>query len=135
MAFRRDNGALFSEGEFVALPTNGRRAEHVAAFGRNFERTAVIAIVPRWLNRAGAQNFSVRDPKFWGNTEISIPSGFSGKWLNILTGETLTVTGNKRKQLLRASQVFQCFPGGPAFFHPRKPSKEKTAICTQGVNQ
>jgi (1->4)-alpha-D-glucan 1-alpha-D-glucosylmutase len=132
LALRRDNGALFSEGEFVALPTNGRRAEHVAAFGRNFERTAVIAIVPRWLNRAGAQNFSVGDPKFWGDTEISIPSGFSGKWLNILTGETLTVTGNKRKQLLRASQVFQCFPVALLSSIQESPRKKKPGSARKG---
>jgi len=110
LAFRRENAALFYDGDFIALPINARRAENAAAFARRHGGAWMIAVVPRWLNRAGTQSFSAGDAKFWANTEISIPAGSPGQWHNILTGETLIATNNKRKRVLHAAEIFRSFP-------------------------
>ena len=121
LAFRRDNAALFYDGDFIALPINARRAENAAAFARRHGGAWMIAVVPRWLNRAGTQNFSAGDAKFWANTEISIPAGSPGQWHNILTGETLIATNDKRKRVLRAAEIFRSFPVALLSSYPRIP--------------
>jgi len=110
LAFRRENAALFYDGDFIALPIDARRAENAAAFARHHGGAWMIAIVPRWLKRAGTQSSSASDAKFWANTQISIPAGSPGKWQNVLTGETLIATNNKRKRVLRAAEIFRTFP-------------------------
>jgi len=110
LAFRRDNAALFCQGDFTAVPSSGRRAENVTAFARHHDGSWTIAIVPRWLNRSTTQGASASEPKFWANTEVSIPAAAPTNWHNILTGERLTTVSRRRKQSLLVSEVFRNFP-------------------------
>jgi (1->4)-alpha-D-glucan 1-alpha-D-glucosylmutase len=110
LAFRRDNAALFCQSDFTALPSSGRRAENVAAFARHYNGSWTMAIVPRWLNRPTAHTACASEPKFWANTEISIPAAGPTNWQSVLTAEQFTTVNRKRKQSLLVSEVFRNFP-------------------------
>jgi (1->4)-alpha-D-glucan 1-alpha-D-glucosylmutase len=110
LAFRRANPALFSQGDFTAVPSGGRRAENLAAFARHHNGSWIIAIVPRWLNRPTARSASANDPKFWANTKVSISAAAPTNWHNVLTGEQLTTVNRKGKQSLPVSEILRSFP-------------------------
>jgi len=111
--FRKTAHRLFAEGDFTPLPASGKRKENVAAFVRRFRNERAIAIVPRFLARAGypfkMEGGSPETKRFWGNTRI--PLDFTGvkAWKNVLTGETVAVTRSNRRSELHLAQVFaQC---------------------------
>jgi (1->4)-alpha-D-glucan 1-alpha-D-glucosylmutase len=107
--FRREHRELFSEGNFVPLETTGRRRENVAAFARKFEDQWTIAVAPRWLARAQYKPESPSGTRFWGGTQIRLPASAPASLQNILTGETLSIAGN-RSRSLSVADLLQRFP-------------------------
>jgi (1->4)-alpha-D-glucan 1-alpha-D-glucosylmutase len=110
LQFRRDNEALFDQGDFTTVSTSGRHAENAAAFARHHEASWMIALVPRWLNRSTIQGATASEPKFWANTELSIPAAAPANWQNILTGERFATVSRNRKQSLLVSEILRNFP-------------------------
>jgi (1->4)-alpha-D-glucan 1-alpha-D-glucosylmutase len=111
--FRKTAHRLFAEGDFTPLPASGKRKENVAAFVRRFRNERAIAIVPRFLARAGypfkMEGGSPETKRFWGNTRIPLDSTGVKAWKNVLTGETVAVTRSNRRSELHLAQVFaQC---------------------------
>ena len=88
---RRTRRDLFGrDSDFVPLSFDGRKAENAMGYLR---AGLVATIVPRWfLKIAGS----------WGNTMVNLPSG---KWNNLLTGETLNGGRASLDRILRRFPV------------------------------
>lgn len=111
LALRRQNEALFRQGEYLPLKVEGERAEHLCAYARHLDGDTVIVIAPRWfaaLSENG-QGWPLR-PHAWKNTWIELPVPLAGAaWRNLFTGESFAIKG---KTVLALDGGFQHFPYG-----------------------
>jgi (1->4)-alpha-D-glucan 1-alpha-D-glucosylmutase len=77
---RRDDPALWADGEYVPLRATGAHAEHVVAFARRHEGREAIAVVPRLTTRLG-------DGWPLGDTWADAALPLTGEWRNVLTDD------------------------------------------------
>jgi (1->4)-alpha-D-glucan 1-alpha-D-glucosylmutase len=90
LALRRARAALFASGAYRPLETRGALAERVCAFARADDGHAVLTVVPRLL--AGvAGEASSPGAELWRDTTLDVPSNLGRHFVNVLTGEPVTV--------------------------------------------
>jgi (1->4)-alpha-D-glucan 1-alpha-D-glucosylmutase len=112
---RKQNPALFSEGDFTELSITGPRQKNAAAFARHHKKDWAIAIVPRYLAAANYPEPSTDRPeaqleKFWSTTKLHLPRTAPRTWTNLLTGEQLTGKTNRGSQSILLADLFRHFP-------------------------
>ncbi|MGG7665530.1 malto-oligosyltrehalose synthase [Dyadobacter sp. BHUBP1] len=82
---RKQNPALFSEGEYVPLQTKGRFKDHLLAFARMHKKNVIIVAVPLHLATiCGTEELSSFD---WKDTTIELPPALAWEWEHLLTGD------------------------------------------------
>ena len=103
--------ALFADGTYEPLKTTGIRADHLCAFGRSCEGSALIVVVPRWFCRlsGGEPTMPVGDA-LWGDTRIELPSDFEGAYRCILSGQSVLPGQDGGAACLEAAEVIADFP-------------------------
>ncbi|MFL6301500.1 MAG: malto-oligosyltrehalose synthase [Terriglobales bacterium] len=106
---RRTHAELFRSGDYLPVYGRGKGREHVAGFARYNPRTleAAISLAPRF-----AFTLMRGEPKMplgdvWGDTEIALPPGIEGEFVNLLTGEVVRTTSSRS---LLCREVFASFP-------------------------
>jgi (1->4)-alpha-D-glucan 1-alpha-D-glucosylmutase len=109
--YRRDNSALFSEGDYMPLSVAGSKKAHLCAFAWHKGGKRLVVAVPRLV--AGLTGNTGRSPtgiEIWGNTSIMLPRKLWGNsYRNIFTDEALN-TKEKSKRALQLGEVFGIFP-------------------------
>jgi (1->4)-alpha-D-glucan 1-alpha-D-glucosylmutase len=108
--FRRDNGGLFTSGQYVPLQVTGRHAERIVAFGHFGPDAAAITVAPRLL--AGlAEAGEPPVGGIWDDTAIHLPPEMAASgWQNVLTDESVGTVGEAGAPVLRMSEVLARFP-------------------------
>ncbi len=114
--YLRENAALFQEGEFLPLETQGEYRKHVVCFMRRRNGDQVLVVVPRWLSQIAfsAKGQGQRD---WHDTEVMLPPNSSVRWRSLLSGhEVMAQQGDHSfaGQALKVADLFESFP--MAFF-------------------
>ena len=109
LAARRENPALFLQGDYRPLAISGRYDDRIVAFARTHGRDWAIAVMPRCVASLNAPVIGLDRSEFWRNTALHLANGASAKWRNILAG------GNSRSMVttesrLSLSDVFREFP-------------------------
>jgi (1->4)-alpha-D-glucan 1-alpha-D-glucosylmutase len=89
LCLRGEMPELFQEGEYLPLPVQGVKADHVVAFARKFESGGAIVIAPRLIGSLlNERDLPPIGPEIWGDTYVVVPSGSrSTPYRNALTGE------------------------------------------------
>jgi (1->4)-alpha-D-glucan 1-alpha-D-glucosylmutase len=106
--FRRSHIQLFRDGDYFPLEIRGQRQGHVCALGRGKAGSWALAVVPRLLTKlVGAGDLPLGEP-VWGDDWLVLPDGAGREWHNVLTGETINVSGAARG--LPLSRVLSLFP-------------------------
>jgi len=112
LRLRRTMPALFHEGAYQPLPSEGLRADQVVACGRALGDDRVMAIVPRLV--AGLERASDGlgpSATSWSDTRVRLPEGWTGRcWHHALTGETLTPVRGERGEWLLVSHALNPCP-------------------------
>jgi (1->4)-alpha-D-glucan 1-alpha-D-glucosylmutase len=101
LRFRREASALFSRGDYTPAATGGKLKDNVFAFRRSFEEEEIAVAVTRLLTRC-VEPGELPLGEVWGDTALDTGSG---RWENVLTGESLDSDGR-----VRAADVFRSFP-------------------------
>ena len=96
---RRERRELFLRGDYEGVAAG----ENVFAFTRGFESQRMLCLVPRfsYLRTRGGRRWAIGD--VWGDDRARIP--YSGRYLDVLTGVSRTVTGD-----VRLAEIFEAFP-------------------------
>jgi len=90
---RRDNPAIFADGEYIPLAIEGAYSRHVLAFMRRNGTDCCIAVVPLYVAQlATAQQKTDVLTIDWQDTRITLPDNAPTNWTNPFTGETVTDT-------------------------------------------
>ena len=105
--FRRAQSQLFKEGDYVPLYAAGKRKEHVCAFARRKEGAWALIAVPRLLTKLVPDGKPPLGQRVWGTDRLVLPGGAPMQWLNVFTGETLTVSSVAGRNVLPLKSVFQ----------------------------
>ena len=67
LSLRSTHARLFAEGQYLELPSEGPRADHVCAFARRCEDNEALVVAPRWFARLGADGGKLTDSgAVWG---------------------------------------------------------------------
>ncbi|MGM0632653.1 MAG: malto-oligosyltrehalose synthase [Pseudomonadota bacterium] len=103
---------LFRDGDYLALDTDGTRAEHLVAFARRSGGAEVIVVAVRWFARlpvAGRDTPPGTD--CWADTSVELPPGApAATWRNVLTNEPITPFLRGSECRLAAADLLRDFP-------------------------
>lgn len=109
LSFRRQNRALFEEGEYLPLGARGRRKENVCAFARRGSDSWAIPVVPRLLTALLSPGEPPTGRRVWGNSVLNLPEEAPREWRDVFTGRTLAAP-RRGKKVLALADVFAVFP-------------------------
>jgi (1->4)-alpha-D-glucan 1-alpha-D-glucosylmutase len=114
LQFRRTNEALFRDGSYVALRASGEYATHVIAYARKLGDQLAIVVVPRLTARLlGAREMLPLGVEVWAETRVEIPARVCGtvdRLRNVLTGESVSFSGEGDERHLRLADLLTSFP-------------------------
>lgn len=106
LACRREDPALFLDGEYAPLAATGARRGHVVAFARRVDGREAMVAVP--LLTAGlSRGADVPLGEVWGDTQLVLGEGAAdARYRDVFTEEILVA----RDAHLRLADVFAAFP-------------------------
>jgi (1->4)-alpha-D-glucan 1-alpha-D-glucosylmutase len=117
--FRRENAALFQEGEFLPLDIQGECRQNVVCFIRRREGNQVLVAAPRWLSQVAESSAGGHGQRNWHDTEVVLPPGSSARWRSVVSNRDVMARRNTESQSsagsLKVADLFEHFP--VAFFH------------------
>jgi len=111
LRFRRDHAALFRQGSYTGLASEGSRARHVVGFARAIENQSMVALTGRFfLKLCNSHGKPIGD--VWGNTTVALPRKTShASFQDIFTGQTITTQrSDDGRLLLPLNKVFSRCP-------------------------
>jgi (1->4)-alpha-D-glucan 1-alpha-D-glucosylmutase len=106
LAYRTGNSALFTEGDYLALESIGKRSQNVFSFARYTSDQWCIAAVPRFATQLSVTTRPPIGIRAWLDSALILPEGAPHRWKNVLTGETLSARDGR----LSMSRVLEHFP-------------------------
>ncbi|MGE0542223.1 MAG: malto-oligosyltrehalose synthase [Dehalococcoidia bacterium] len=111
LCFRREHAALFRNGDYLPLSTNGDHAEHVVAFARRLDAEAALVIVPRHLVRIAPKRGHPLGADTWGSSLIVLPESRPGtRYRHILSGAIIESVSHDAGAALPLADAFRDFP-------------------------
>jgi (1->4)-alpha-D-glucan 1-alpha-D-glucosylmutase len=114
LRLRQRYPALFLEGAYLPLTVEGRRASHVVAFARMYQRQAAIVVAPRLMH--GLVGFTGDLPvgeTVWGDTLIRLPEPLqAGRFRGLLTLNEVQSQTLNGVTVLPVAALLQDFPVG-----------------------
>jgi (1->4)-alpha-D-glucan 1-alpha-D-glucosylmutase len=112
LCFRKEWAEVFLRGEYLPLAAQGAKADHVVAFGRRFEGTNVIVIVPRLIGGlVGEGGHPSTGANVWSETYIVLPyGGDSLKCRNAFTGEVIESSESGSGAKIAVGEALKHFP-------------------------
>ncbi len=87
--FRRDNPAVFEQGEYIPLRIAGGRERHAISFARRIGDRSAIVIVTRFFNRLAAISHPPIGSGIWADTAVLINDELAGCYRDVFTGMTV----------------------------------------------
>ncbi|HET7596529.1 MAG TPA: malto-oligosyltrehalose synthase, partial [Burkholderiales bacterium] len=104
LSLRRSLRSLFTDGEYVAMESQGEHEQRVCAFARVRGEEAALVVVPRLVAPLIDEWGAPVGDAAWGSTLITCPQRLSGPYTNVYTGETFEI--GERLPVSRALSVF-----------------------------
>ena len=114
IGFRRENAALFEEGEFLPLETLGECRQNVVCFVRRRNGDQILVTVPRWLSQVASAEKS-RGQRNWHDTGVVLPPDSPIRWRSVITGHEVVARqtespGSSAERTVAVANLFEHFP-------------------------
>jgi (1->4)-alpha-D-glucan 1-alpha-D-glucosylmutase len=110
LSFRRDHHGLFATGDYLPLKATGEMADRVCAFARRKDPSWVLSIVPRLLGREAYRGRAPLGDEIWRGTALTLPDSAPGRWIDVVSGNTLETALAASTKTLELGSVFKDFP-------------------------
>jgi len=104
-AYYRD---VFLDGQYLPIKVTGQRQEHVVAFIRHQDGKWLLVVIPRLLTKLVNAGTIPVGREVWGDDLLVLPEKMPEHWLNIFTGEKLSVSGVRN--ILPLYSILSTFP-------------------------
>lgn len=85
---------LFLSGTYSPVEASGRFHENLIAFSRKYGNTSLLVAVPRLTVELSRDRYPV-GKEVWDGTSLNIPEELRRPMVNVLTGETLDLSGSE----------------------------------------
>ncbi len=114
LALRRDDEALFRDGEYLPLDVSGEHAAQLIAFARRAGGRVAVVLVPRlYASLASGGNALPLGRQAWGDTRVDLrPAAAAGRWRQALTDEHVEVPGGPDAPFVYVGDALRSFPVG-----------------------
>ena len=102
---RRDNAQLFQHGDYLPLQVTRDKQEYVCAFARRYEEKWALVAVPKFFTQLSEVDVPPIGKQVWKDDRILLYEGAPQNWLNIFTGEAVSVGKD-----IALAELFHKFP-------------------------
>ncbi|HAX78272.1 MAG TPA: malto-oligosyltrehalose synthase [Cyanobacteria bacterium UBA11372] len=102
---RKENLAVFEQGDYQPLDVVGKYRDCVVAFARSFGDKMAIAVAPRFFTTFVKPGELPLGEQVWADTKLLMPQGVESTWRDAITNQT--VSGGDRVAI---AQILQHFP-------------------------
>jgi len=102
---RKDNLAVFQQGNYQPLEVRGKFKDNIVAFARTTEEKTAIAIAPRFFTSLIKPGELPLGEQVWHDTHIKLSPEMPLTWKNLLTSQTIQGDG-----ILQIGEVLKHFP-------------------------
>jgi (1->4)-alpha-D-glucan 1-alpha-D-glucosylmutase len=102
---RKENQALFKDGDYVPLKAEGLFRDHVISFARKREQKWAVTVAPRFFFALSGEGRHPLAEAAWKDTEVLFPQEAPQSWKNALTGEKITGRGG-----ISVAEILRIFP-------------------------
>lgn len=102
---RKQNLAVFQQGDYQALDVVGKYRDCVVAFARSFGDKMAIAVAPRFFTTLVKPGELPLGEQVWADTKLLMPQGVESTWRDAITNQI--VSGGDRVAI---AQILQHFP-------------------------
>ncbi len=106
---RRQYRPLFLDGSFTPQGIAGKRAKNLLAYARHRKNQWALTVVPRFLAHADAPTSWDQMADFWRDTKIMLPAKSPGNWQNVLSGQSMQATRERKGWSVSAVETFKDF--------------------------
>jgi (1->4)-alpha-D-glucan 1-alpha-D-glucosylmutase len=107
---RREQSALFREGDYLPVMSRGSRRRHIVACARRRGKNWVLAVVPRLVSQLTATSQPPLGPGVWGKEKLPLPPGAPEVWQEVFTGEAIRGSGAGTEPALPLAEIFRYLP-------------------------
>ena len=113
LALRREWRALFQQGSYVPLVTEGEYAAHLCAFARVHDKSTLLVCAPRLFARLlGGRREEPLGEAVWGDTRIEVPPPRHGShYIDVFGGAAIPTEAQGDRHWIRAAELFSLLPG------------------------
>ncbi|HEX8201551.1 MAG TPA: malto-oligosyltrehalose synthase, partial [Isosphaeraceae bacterium] len=114
LSHRKAEPALYEQGNYRPLETEGDRKANVVAFARHREGRTALVVAPRLV--AGLMGPEALTPPFgaevWGETSLTLPDGppFPRRWRDLLTDATVEARDEGERRALPLAELLRTLP-------------------------
>ncbi|GLU52105.1 malto-oligosyltrehalose synthase [Dyadobacter frigoris] len=102
---RKENPALFAEGDYINLDVEGAYKNNVLAFARIYKQTVLITIVPLHTAIMCEEQKQELFDLDWKDTNVLVPAGLNAEWGNLFTAKQ-----SVHQDFVPVSDIFKSFP-------------------------
>jgi (1->4)-alpha-D-glucan 1-alpha-D-glucosylmutase len=96
LALRRQEPALFGDGDYMPLEASGARANHVVAYARRHGDHMLVAVAGRlYASLLDAPHDLPLGEAVWQDTAVAVDAPDGARFMNLLTGEDVVVEGGR----------------------------------------
>ncbi|MBE9464254.1 malto-oligosyltrehalose synthase [Dyadobacter subterraneus] len=117
---RKENPALFAEGDYVNLEVEGTYKNNVLAFARVYKQTVLITAVPLHTAIMCEEQKKELFDLHWKDTTITLPSGMNAEWESLFAEKQ-----SEYQDSVPVSDLFKSFPA--AVLKGQKVKNERAA--------
>jgi (1->4)-alpha-D-glucan 1-alpha-D-glucosylmutase len=110
LQFRREHEALFREGAFLPLPSEGTHSRNVSAFLRRRGKEWALIAIPKWLSTQGTVAQGALKGIDWQDTRIVLPPDAPARWSNVLAPQGAPSLAEEGEKSVLADSLFREFP-------------------------
>lgn len=110
LRYRSENRELFRDGDYVPLKAAGPKRHNLCSFARETVDRRCLVCAPRFFTELCEGGTLPLGSDSWGETQLLLPRGCTGPFVNVLTGRRLVPDAGKDVSSLPAAKVFEDFP-------------------------
>jgi (1->4)-alpha-D-glucan 1-alpha-D-glucosylmutase len=102
---------LYAHGSYEPCPVQGERQRHVVAYVRTHENAHLLVVAPVLLATLVDEGTALSASQHWGDTWVTLPSGWGGAVHDLLGGGSVPTMRNADGLQVKLSDVMRMFPG------------------------
>ena len=108
--FRRAYPDLMIDGAYLPLQVSGELSDRICAFARCSGSSWAVAVVPRLIGAPVFRGAQPLEAGFWRSTAVHLPKQAPHHWVDVITGEPISLASQDQQDYLSVQSALNEFP-------------------------